>query len=138
MFYRPSRSQASAPARRLLTLAVALSAPIAACDDDVTGPENGSAMVVGNWNVTSFEALGMDGIAKGMTVTASFTQGGMFTRVVSNDPQDPGGRPRYICPETTNCTIVGTYTATATQLTLEVDDEDDIVFSYAIQGSTMK
>lgn len=134
MFNRPPRSKTQARAWRPLTLAVVLSVAIVGCDDDATGPENGGATVVGTWTVTSFQALGTDGIADGMSMSATFSQVGTFVLIVNDDTLG-------LCDGqgTINCNIGGDYTSTATQLTLEIDneDEDTLVFAYVIQGSTM-
>lgn len=134
MFYgiRPSKTQA--PVWRHLALAVVLSMSIAGCDDDATGPENGGTTVVGTWIVTSFQAFGTDGIVEGMSMSATFSQVGTFILIVNDDMLGLCDGEGAI-----NCNIGGGYSTTATQLTLEVDDEegDDVVFAYAIQGTTM-
>lgn len=114
----------------LLMLATALS--VSACSDskEITGP--GDPTIVGTWQATSFEAFGADAIADGMTFKATFTAGGAYTFVVTNDKLG-------FCGDAAgpDCTPTGNYTSTASQVTIDAGTEDATTLNYAINGSTM-
>jgi hypothetical protein len=116
----------------MLTLGILLVSVVACSDDDdPVGPE---ASLVGTWQATSFNVTGLgDFIAAGMTLSTTFTNSGTFNFAVTGDLADLCG------DQGPDCSAPGTYTATATQLTVTLDDdeEEDVTFGYSIQGSTM-
>ena len=119
-------------AARLGTLlAMAVLLPIAsACssDDDPTAP--GADPLVGTWQVTSFQALGSDLIAQGMTLTITLSAAKTYTIVVTDDLLGT-------CDQGTTCTETGSYSSTSTQITIDPGLEDEVTFNYSIQGNSM-
>jgi hypothetical protein len=106
-----------------------LGALAAGCSSDDDGTEP-TSQLVGTWNAISFQGLGQDFVAQGMTFRLTLTSSGTYTLVITNDligSCDPGP----------DCSQTGTYSATATQFTLDPGTIDSVTFSYAIQGNTM-
>ncbi len=102
---------------------------LAACSSD-SGTSPADPALIGTWNVTSFQALGQDFIAQGMTMIATFTNAGTYTLDVTNDLTgtcDPGP----------DCVAMGDYSATATQFTFDPGTVDAVTFSYTIVGTTL-
>jgi hypothetical protein len=111
-----------------LTLALVPLAAQGCSDNDPAAP---AATIVGTWQASSFEALGTDFIEDGMTLRATFQSSNTYSFVVTGDMVG-------ICPEEeTECTDAGNYSATATQVTIDPGLEDEVTFTYALQGNTM-
>jgi len=91
------------------------------------GPGNA---IVASWEVTSFVAQGTDAIANGMTFTMVLGAGGTYTFTVTNDQVG-------ICDPNPDCTDTGQYAYTASTVTFDPGDPDEVVLSYSIQGNTM-
>lgn len=125
----------SIPRTRSLSLVAALVATsfLAACssDDDNGGP-TGTPSLTGTWVATSFVALGTDFVAAGMGLTLTLTNNGTYTLEVTNAQVE-------LCDDeqATDCTETGTYTSTATTLTLDEGTADELTVNYTLQGSTM-
>lgn len=120
---------------RRTTIAVALTIGLAAygcsSDDGGTNPGGGGgggSAVVGTWNATSFVALGTDFIAQGMGITFTFDADGTYTFNVTNDT---GG---VFCFPGPSCTDNGSYTATATTITLDPGTTDEAVLNYSVSS----
>ena len=115
----------------ILMLTASLTLVASACGDDSTEPED--TTLLGTWNVTSFMVQDMNPIAQGMSLTVTLSgtaTTGSYAIEVENDLLE-------ICEQGPNCTDSGPYAATATQITLDPNDDDPAVFSYTIQGSNM-
>lgn len=111
-----------------LPLALVAATLIACSDDELLAPN--TASLVATWNATSFSALGSDFIDDGMDLHVTLTSGGSYTFTVTNDLVG-------ICDTEPDCTSSGSYTSTASQISLDAGTEDAITFNYSIQGSTM-
>lgn len=123
------------PRARSLSLVAALVATsfLAACSsDDDNGDPTGPPSLTGTWVATSFVALGMDFIAGGMGVTLTFANNGTYTLQVTNDLVELCGDQQV-----TDCTQTGTYTSTASTLTLDEGSPDELQINYTLQGSTL-
>lgn len=115
---------------RMSVLSLALIATtLSACsDDEVLAP---GTSVAGTWNATSFTALGSDFIDEGMGLSVALTGGGSYTFTATNDLVG-------ICGDDgPDCTDTGSYSSTASTLTLDAGTADAITFNYSIQGNTM-
>jgi hypothetical protein len=111
------------------SLALVLLAALSACGDD-TDPVGVAGDLVGTWEVTSFQAIGLpDLIGAGMGLTITLTED-EYTFTVTNDQAG-------ICEGLTDCVDAGSYSATSTQITLDPGTPDAITFNYTIQGSSM-
>lgn len=113
---------------RLLAMALLLPLAVACSDNDATGPAPDP--LAGTWQATSFEALGIDVIDLGMSMRLTLTAARTYTMVITNDAIGA-------CDEDSSCTAAGTYSSTSTQLTFDPGLEDEVTFTYLIQGSTM-
>lgn len=120
---RPVRASAAIP---VLALAVVA---LGACSDD-DDPTYQEPTIVGSWQATSFEALGTNFIAAGMTLDLTMSDTGTYTITVTNDLVD-------VCGGETNCTTTGPYTSTATQITIDAGKEDEVTFDYTVTSTTM-
>lgn len=116
--------------RRFTLLALTLLLPLAvSCSgDDATGPS--SDPLVGTWQVTSFQALGIDVIQQGMTMKLTLSASKSYTIVITNDAIGS-------CENATTCTDTGIFSSTSTQITMDPGTTNEITFSYVINGSTM-
>jgi hypothetical protein len=102
----------------------------AGCGSDGKGGTGPNAALYASWNATSFQGLGTDFIADGMTLTLTFDPAGTYTMVVTNDligTCDPGP----------DCINGGDFSATATQITLDPGSADEVTLNYAISGTDM-
>lgn len=118
--------------RALLTALVALLVALPACsdNDDPAGPGGGQETYVGTWDATSFSGGGMDLIAMGMTLEATFTTS-TYSLTVTNDQVE-------LCGGTaTSCTTNGPLSATASEITIDAGEPDAVTFDYTVTGSTM-
>ena len=122
MSLRPYRSLLGA-----VTFAAILAAGPACSDDDPTGND---ATIVGSWTATSFQALGMDFIADGMTVDATLTDAGTYTLEVTGDLVG-------VCEGSPECERDGSYTSTSSQITLDPGLETEVTFGYTVTTATM-
>jgi hypothetical protein len=117
---------------RSMVVSTCMLALLAACnddDDDPAGP--GGDPLVSTWNATSLTATGIpDPIGLGMTMTMTLSSGGTFTLVFTNDLVG-------FCDGEANCTQTGTYTSTATTLTIDPSDSDPGTFNYTISGNVL-
>ena len=111
-----------------LALAALFSMPAACSDSGTTGPNE--SQLVGTWDVTSFQALGVDLIQQGMTMELTLTAARTYTVVITDDFFDT-------CEGATSCTETGSYSSTATRITMDPGTEDEATFNYSINGSTM-
>jgi hypothetical protein len=117
------------------TLAPALSG--CGSDGGGTGPNGGGGgtnpALHATWNATSFGVLGVgDLIANGMTMVVTLAPGGTYTISFTNDVVglcDPDPGP--------DCTFTGTYSSTASTLTLDPGTIDETTFNYTIVGTTV-
>jgi hypothetical protein len=101
---------------------------IVACSgDESTGPD--SDPLVGTWQVTSFQTLGVDAIDLGMSMQVTLTSAKTYTLVITDDAFGA-------CDAGTSCTETGSYSSTSTQITLD-PGPDEVTFNYSIQGNTM-
>ena len=116
--------------RRYKRLATAMVLPLAlACSDsESTGPKTNA--LVGTWQVTSLEAMGIDMIQLGMSMKLTFTAGNTYTIVIKDDIFD-------YCDTGTSCTESGSYAVTATQVRMDPGTEDEVTFNYSVQGATL-
>lgn len=112
----------------LLAMAVLLPLAAACSDDETTGPA--ADPLIGAWQVTSFQAEGMDFIALGMTMRITLTAAKTYTVIVSGDLIGT-------CDPVANCTETGSYSSTSTQLTIDPGTADAVTFNYSITGATM-
>jgi hypothetical protein len=111
----------------LMAALVAVSTLPGCSGGDSTGP---GPSLVGTWNATSFSALGVEFIAQGMGLSITFTVGGAYTLTITNDLIGA-------CDPDANCSQSGTYTATASQVTIDPETADAVTFAYTIQGETL-
>lgn len=113
----------------LIHLAVALTATslVACSDDDPSGPGAGLA---GTWNATSFVVQGQDLIVLGMGITLALNSSNTFVLTVTGDLTG-------VCGGASSCTENGSYSSTATQITLNPGTEDEVTFNYALLGQTL-
>ncbi len=111
-------------------LAMAVLFPLAAAcsDSGTTGPAE--ERLVGTWDVTSFQVLGVDVIGQGMTMQLTFTAGKTYTIVITDDVIDA-------CEAATECTETGSYSSTSTRITMDPGTADEVTFDYSINGTTM-
>lgn len=123
MFARPLTQRS-----RLLTIALLLPLAVSCSDSDATGPV--SDPLAGTWQATSFEVLGTDAIELGMSMRITFTAARTYSMVITNDAFGS-------CDEENSCTATGTYSSTSTHLTFDPGLEDEITFTYSIQGATL-
>jgi len=134
MTTRPSTVLSAQPRRSawraLLCVPLAMAvAPLATgCSDDE--PTTPPAPIVGTWNATSISAIGQDFIAQGMTLTATFATNGSYTVAVTGDLIGA-------CNPGPDCTASGTYSSTATQVTLDPGTADAVTFNYLVSGTTL-
>ncbi len=123
----PSPSARTLRSNISIALVVGLFLPLTiSCGDDSTGPDEDT--VVGVWDATSFNALGTDLIADGMTLTASFNASGSYTFSFTNDQVG-------LCEPGPNCTQGGTYAVTGNTITLDPTDGDSVSFTHSFQQS---
>lgn len=106
--------------------ALLVAAALAACSEDATGP---NPALIGSWNVTSFNALGQDFIANGMTMQVTFAAD-TYTLDVTGDLSGS-------CNPGPDCVVTGNYSATASQLTFDPGTVDAVTFNYSITGSNI-
>lgn len=112
-----------------LMLTASLTVMTTACGDDSTEPED--LTLVGTWNATSFQALGTDLVADGLGLSVRITgteTAGSIVIDIENDVD------QVFCEDTQDCEQNQTFTATATQITLDPAGEDEETFNYAITG----
>jgi hypothetical protein len=101
-----------------------------ACSDDDPAAPTGDPLL-GTWNATSLTATGVPNpIGLGMTMALTFSSGGTFNIVFTNDIVG-------FCDGAASCTQTGTYTSTATTLTIDPSDSDPGTFSYTISGTVL-
>src|SRR5262245_56944698 len=114
--------------RRYKRLATAMVLPLAlACSDsESTGPKTNA--LVGTWQVTSLEAMGIDMIQLGMSMKFTFTAANTYTLVINDDTFG-------LCDTGSSCTESGRYVFTATKVTMDPGTEDEVTFDYTIQGA---
>jgi hypothetical protein len=113
---------------KLLALAALLPLAASCSDSETTGPA--ADPLVGTWDVTSFQAFGVDFIEQGMTMRITLTASKTYTVVVTDDALGT-------CETATDCTETGSYSSTSTQITIDPGLEDEVTFNYSIQGTTM-
>ena len=111
-----------------LALAALFSLAAACSDSETTGPDAGQ--LVGTWNVTSFQAFGIDVIQEGMTMKLTLTAGKTYTMVITDDFFGS-------CESAASCTESGSYSSTSTRITMDPNTEDEVTFNYSINGTTM-
>lgn len=121
---------ARATTRTWKLMAMALLLPLAAAcsDSETTGPD--ADQLVGTWDVTSFQAFGIDIIQQGTTMELTLTAARTYTIVITDDLLG-------LCEPATSCTETGTYSATSTRITMDPNTEDEVTFNYSINGTTM-
>ncbi len=108
-----------------LCLSATLTPVLSGCSSDGgSGPSNSLG---GDWDVTSFTALGSDAIANGMTFSMTLA-GGDYTFVVTNDLIG-------VCDQLTDCTITGSYTQTGSTITFDPGDVDAVTLNFTLQGN---
>jgi hypothetical protein len=112
--------------------ATTIAASITACGSDGdgnvgTGPNNA---LYDSWNATSFQALGTDFIADGMTLVITFNVAGTYTLDITNDLIGA-------CDPDPDCTTGGDFTGSASQITLDPGSPDEVTFNYSIVGTTL-
>jgi len=112
----------------MLAIATLLPLAVGCSDKDSTGPDTNA--LVGTWNVTSFEAFGIDVIQFGMTMKFTFTAAETYSLVITGDAI--GG-----CETSSDCTENGTYSATTTRITMDAGTPDEVTFNYSIQGTRL-
>jgi hypothetical protein len=115
---------------RALAVSAALLGGAVGCDDSPSS--SGGATLVGTWNATSFNGLGMDFIDEGMSLTIVFGSTGNYSLQIQNDLIGA-----CEAEEELDCTQVGTYTSTSTQFTIDPTTSDATTFTYVIAGSTL-
>ena len=113
---------------KLLAFAALFSMAAACSDSETTGPAE--EQLVGTWDVTSFQAFGVDAIQQGMSMELTLTAGKTYTIVITDDFLGT-------CDPETSCTESGSYSSTSTQITMDPGTEDEVTFNYSISGSTM-
>ncbi len=113
-----------------LCAAATLAPAVSGCGSDGKGGTGPNVALYADWNVTSFQALGTDFIADGMTMAITFDAGGTYAVVVTNDLVG-------ICDPDPNCITGGDFTATGTTVTLDPGSVDEVAFNYSIVGTTM-
>jgi lipocalin-like protein len=113
---------------QLMVMAVLMPLVVSCSDDESTGPD--SDPLVGTWQVTSFEALGVDAIDLGMSMQITLTAAKTYTFVITNDALGS-------CDGATSCTQSGTYSSTSTQITFDPGDPDEVTLNHSAQGTTM-
>ena len=111
-----------------LAMVVLLPLAVSCSDSETTGPD--SDRLVGTWQVTSFQAFGIDVIQQGMSMTLTLTAAKTYTIVITDDAIGT-------CDQATTCTETGTYSSTSTEITIDPATDDEVTFNYSIQGSTM-
>jgi hypothetical protein len=104
--------------------------PLAAACSDSGTTGLAADRVVGTWDVTSFQALGVDVIQQGMTMELTLTAGKTYTIVITGDAIGT-------CEAASDCTETGSYSSTSTQITIDPGLEDEVTFNYSINGTTM-
>ena len=109
-------------------MAVMLPLALACSGNESTSPDSNA--LVGNWQVTSFEALGIDFIQEGMSVELRLSAAGTYTFVIANDAFG-------FCETGTTCTDTGRFSSTSTQITMDAGTEDEITFNYSLRGTTL-
>lgn len=116
---------------RSLVAALVATSFLVACSDDDDGP-TGTPNITGTWVATSFVALGTDFVAAGMDLTLTLRNDGTYTLQIQNALVE-------LCEDeqATDCTENGTYTSTATTLTLDEGTADEITINYTLQGNSM-
>ena len=123
MFARPMTQRL-----RILAIATVLPLAVACSNKDSTGPDANA--LVGTWQVTSFQAFGVDVIQLGMTMKFTFTATDTYSLVITGDAF--GG-----CETSSDCTENGTYAATTTRITMDAGTPDEVTFNYSIQGARL-
>ena len=113
---------------KLMAMALLLPLAISCSDNDSTGPDAGQ--LVGTWDVTSFQAFGIDIIQQGTTMELTLTASETYTIVITDDFLGT-------CDPEPTCTETGSYSSTSTQITLDPNTEDEVTFNYSINGTTM-
>lgn len=116
--------------RRYTALALAVLLPLAAAcsDNEPTGPASDG--IVGRWQITSFLVGGMEVVEQGSSVEITFTAAGTYSVTMTGNLSDA-------CGPASTCTETGTYASTSTRITMDPGSEDEMVFNYSIQRSTM-
>jgi len=99
-----------------------------ACSDSTSPKEE--ATVVGTWNATSFSALGTDLILDGMTLAATLQEDGTYSFAFTDDQIGA-------CNPGPDCTSTGTYLVSGAPITLDQGTNDEVTFTYSLQGSGM-
>lgn len=110
-----------------LGLSLAFSPGLTGCGSD--GGNGPGASLAGAWDVTSFMALGTDVIADGMTFVMTLSAGGTYTFDVTNDLIG-------ICDPDPDCSDSGPYSQTASTITFDPGDPDEVTLSFTLQGNT--
>jgi hypothetical protein len=108
----------------------ALASTVSGCGSDGNGGSGPNAALYASWNATSFEALGTDFIADGMSLILTLDPAGTYTLDITNDLIDA-------CDPGPDCINGGAFSATATQVTIDPGTQDETVFNYSIVGTTL-
>ena len=113
---------------KLFAVAVLLPLAMACSDDEPTGPA--ADPLVGTWQTTSIQVLGVDLVEQGMSIELTLTAARTYTVLVTGDLIGS-------CDPVSDCTDTGTYSFTPNQITMDAGTEDEVTFNYATQGTTM-
>lgn len=73
----------------------------------------------------------MDALAGGVSFTITFSSNGTWSSTVSGDTNG------FFCDTGTACTDGGTYTSTASTLTLDPGTIDETALNYTLSGNTV-
>ena len=123
MFARPMTRR-----RTRIAMAVMLPLAVACSGKESTGPD--SNPLVGTWEVTSVVGRNVEWVDTGLSMTLTLTAADTYILIITDDVFET-------CLPAESCTQTGTYSATATQITLDPGLRDGGAFNYAINGTTM-
>jgi hypothetical protein len=116
---------------RNVLVSTCMLALFAACSDDDEPAGPAGDPLLATWNATSLTAAGFPNfIALGMSMSLTFSSGGTFTIAIANDAAG-------FCDGAASCSQTGTYTSTATTLTIDPSDSDPTTFNYSISGAVL-